>query len=223
MSFIELKDIVKSYFSSKEAGFDALKQINLDIKQGEFTALMGESGSGKTSLLNILGLVDQPSSGVYLFDGQTVSNFSEDQRTQFRKKNLGFIFQFFNLLPTLNVLDNVALPLHLNASSNTKEVIREKLAQVGIAELIDRSLNTLSGGQLQRVAIARAIVHNPKFILADEPTGNLDSKTALEILELLKRLNRENNITIVMATHSKIAANSADKIIYLADGKLVTD
>ncbi len=217
MSFIELKNISKTYNQQESA----LNQVNLNITTGEFIALTGESGAGKTSLLNILGLVDQPSSGEYLFEGIPVSDFSEDQRTLFRRQKLGFIFQFFNLFNSLNVAENVAIPLYLNGIKNTKAIVREKLAQIGISELHDRPLNTLSGGQLQRVAIARAMVHKPKLILADEPTGNLDSKNALAILELLTRLKKEENITIIMATHSTQASNIADQVYQVADGNLI--
>lgn len=217
MSFIELKNISKTYNQQESA----LNQVNLNITAGEFIALTGESGAGKTSLLNILGLVDLSSSGEYLFEGISVSEFSEDQRTLFRRQKLGFIFQFFNLFNSLNVAENVAIPLYLNGIKNTKAIVREKLAQIGILELHDRPLNTLSGGQLQRVAIARAMVHKPKLILADEPTGNLDSKNALAILELLTRLKKEENITIIMATHSTQASNIADQVYQVADGNLI--
>ncbi|MDX1920269.1 MAG: ABC transporter ATP-binding protein [Candidatus Caenarcaniphilales bacterium] len=218
MNLIQLKKITKSYSPTEKA----LKEINLDIKQGEFIALMGESGAGKTSLLNILGLIDEPSSGEYLFEEESVGSYDERKRTHFRRKKLGFIFQFFNLLPALNVMDNVAVPLHLNGVKHFKQIAREKLAQVGILELKDRPLNTLSGGQMQRVAIARAIAHNPKLILADEPTGNLDSKTAADILELMVRLKKEDNITIVMATHSKLASKYANRILNISDGLIET-
>ncbi len=217
MDFIELKNISKTYNNQEES---ALREVDLSIETGQFIALTGESGAGKTSLLNILGLIDQPSSGEYLFEGISVSKFSEDERTLFRRQKLGFIFQFFNLFDSLNVSDNVAIPLYLNGMKSTKALVREKLAQIGISELQDRPLNTLSGGQLQRVAIARAIVHKPKLILADEPTGNLDSKNALAILELLNRLKKEENITIIMATHSSQASNMADQVYQVIDGNL---
>ena len=209
--------ISKTYNNQEES---ALREVDLSIETGQFIALTGESGAGKTSLLNILGLIDQPSSGEYLFEGISVSKFSEDERTLFRRQKLGFIFQFFNLFDSLNVSDNVAIPLYLNGMKSTKALVREKLAQIGISELQDRPLNTLSGGQLQRVAIARAIVHKPKLILADEPTGNLDSKNALAILELLNRLKKEENITIIMATHSSQASNMADQVYQVIDGNL---
>jgi ABC-type lipoprotein export system ATPase subunit len=213
---IELQNIKKSYSLFE----NALNGISLNIQQGEFIALMGESGSGKTSLLNILGLIDRPTGGDYLFGGVSVSSFDEAGRTLFRRTKLGFIFQFFNLLPSLNVTENVAIPLHLNGAKDYLAQVREKLAQVGILELKDRPLNTLSGGQMQRVAIARALVHKPKMILADEPTGNLDSKNADSILELLARIRREEDLTIVMATHSKTAASYTDKTLTIVDGVL---
>lgn len=217
MSLIQLKNISKSYIGRE----NALKDINLQINEGEFIALMGESGSGKTTLLNILGLIDEASEGEYLFENASIKDFTEDERTLFRRKKLGFVFQFFNLLPTLNVTENVAIPLHLNKVKNSVSLAREKLAQVGILELKDRALNTLSGGQMQRVAIARALVHKPKLILADEPTGNLDQKSAQEILEILKRLNKEENITIIMATHSLQAALYADRNLHILDGNFI--
>ena len=215
-TLIELSNISKTYSRFETA----LINVNLKLQKGEFIALMGESGSGKTSLLNILGLIDQPNSGNYLFEGVSVNKYSDKERTLFRRRKLGFIFQFFNLLPALNVADNVAIPLHLNDIKNYQGLIREKLAQVGILELKDRPLNTLSGGQMQRVAIARALVHKPKLILADEPTGNLDSKTAIGILELLTRLRNEEGVSIVMATHGKQAASYADRVLTLSDGAL---
>lgn len=216
MNFIELKGVSKSYSELDKA----LSSVNMSVGRGELISIMGESGAGKTSLLNILGLVDKPSSGDYIFEGQSISNYNEQKRTLFRRQKLGFIFQFFNLLPSLDVTDNVAVPLHLNGVKDYKEVVREKLAQVGILELKDRPINTLSGGQMQRVAIARAIAHNPSLILADEPTGNLDSKTAESIMQLLVRLKKEENVTIIMATHSQQASFYADKVLNIVDGCL---
>jgi putative ABC transport system ATP-binding protein len=217
MGLIELKNISKSYQGRE----NALKNINLEIEQGQFIALMGESGSGKTTLLNILGLIDSASEGEYLFENIQTKAFSENQRTIFRREKLGFIFQFFNLLPALNVTENVAIPLYLNKIKNPIAIAREKLAQVGILELKDRPLDTLSGGQKQRVAIARALVHKPKLILADEPTGNLDSESARAICGILQRLKKEENITIIMATHSLQAASFADKTINILDGSFI--
>lgn len=217
MSLIQLNNISKNYIGRD----NALKDINFQVNEGEFIALMGESGSGKTTLLNILGLIDEASQGEYLFEQTSIKAFSENQRTLFRRQKLGFVFQFFNLLPTLNVTENVAIPLYLNKAKNPISVAREKLAQVGILELKDRALNTLSGGQMQRVAIARALVHKPKLILADEPTGNLDQQSAQEILEILKRLKKEENITIIMATHSAQAALYADKTLHILDGSFI--
>jgi putative ABC transport system ATP-binding protein len=216
MALIQLSKITKS-FSEVEI---ALSNIDLNIEGGEFIALMGESGAGKTSLLNIIGLIDKPTSGEYIFDDKPTQDLTENERTLFRRQKMGFIFQFFNLLPGLDVKDNVSIPLHLNGVKDYTEKVREKLAQVGILELKDRQLNTLSGGQLQRVAIARALVHKPKLILADEPTGNLDSKTAGEVMELLHRIKREENVTIIMATHSNHAASFADKTLKVVDGTL---
>lgn len=211
---IELKNLSKKYSSSEIA----LNQINLKIQQGESIALMGESGAGKTSLLNILALIDEPSEGEYFFEGSLVSKHTDDERTLLRRKKLGFVFQFFNLLPSLTVSENIAIPLHLNGIKKTREAVEEKLEQIGMLDFRDRPINTLSGGQMQRIAIARALVHKPKLILADELTGSLDSKTATDILEILFELKLKENFTLIMATHSHQVALYADSTLRIVDG-----
>lgn len=202
----------------------ALNKVNLLVQSGEFIAIMGPSGCGKSTLLNIIGLLDNPSDGDYLFDGTNVAKFKESQRTGLRKGNIGFVFQSFNLIDELNVFENVELPLlYLKIGSRQrKEMVNKVLERMNIAHRAKHFPQQLSGGQQQRVAIARAVVANPGLILADEPTGNLDSKNGLEVMELLTELNREGT-TIVMVTHSMHDAGFAHRIVNLFDGQIVTE
>jgi len=211
-------------FSTEEVQTLALDGVTFEIKDGEFVAIMGPSGCGKSTLMNILGLLDNPTSGSYQLIGQEVGNLKEKDRTQFRKGNIGFVFQSFNLIDELNVYENVELPLlYLKiSSSERKKRVDEILKRMNIAHRAKHFPQQLSGGQQQRVAIARAVVMNPKLILADEPTGNLDSKNGREVMELLTELNREGS-TIVMVTHSQKDAAKAQRIINLFDGKIVSD
>ena len=211
-------------FSTEEVQTLALDGVSFEIKDGEFVAIMGPSGCGKSTLMNILGLLDNPTSGSYELIGQEVGNLKEKDRTQFRKGNIGFVFQSFNLIDELNVYENVELPLlYLKiSSSERKKRVDEILKRMNIAHRAKHFPVQLSGGQQQRVAIARAVVMNPKLILADEPTGNLDSKNGREVMELLTELNREGS-TIVMVTHSQKDAAKAQRIINLFDGKIVSD
>ena len=211
-------------FSTEEVQTLALDGVTFEIKDGEFVAIMGPSGCGKSTLMNILGLLDNPTSGSYQLIGQEVGNLTEKDRTQFRKGNIGFVFQSFNLIDELNVYENVELPLlYLKiSSSERKKRVDEILKRMNIAHRAKHFPQQLSGGQQQRVAIARAVVMNPKLILADEPTGNLDSKNGREVMELLTELNREGS-TIVMVTHSQKDAAKAQRIINLFDGKIVSD
>ena len=211
-------------FSTEEVQTLALDGVSFEIKDGEFVAIMGPSGCGKSTLMNILGLLDNPTSGSYQLIGQEVGNLKEKDRTQFRKGNIGFVFQSFNLIDELNVYENVELPLlYLKiSSSERKKRVDEILKRMNIAHRAKHFPQQLSGGQQQRVAIARAVVMNPKLILADEPTGNLDSKNGREVMELLTELNREGS-TIVMVTHSQKDAAKAQRIINLFDGKIVSD
>lgn len=202
----------------------ALNEVNFEVKKGEFAAIMGPSGCGKSTLLNIIGLLDNPSEGNYFFDGLDVAKYRESQRTNLRKGNIGFVFQSFNLIDELNVYENVELPLlYLKIGvRQRKETVNKVLERMNIAHRAKHFPQQLSGGQQQRVAIARAVVANPKLILADEPTGNLDSKNGLEVMNLLTELNREGT-TIVMVTHSLHDAGYAHRVINLFDGQVITE
>jgi putative ABC transport system ATP-binding protein len=211
-------------FRTDEIETSALNNVSLHIQNGEFVAVMGPSGCGKSTLLNIVGLLDNPTGGEYFFDGQEVGGFKERHRTQLRKGNIGFVFQSFNLIDELNVFENVELPLiYLKLKSRERRDMVEKvLERMKISHRRKHFPQQLSGGQQQRVAIARAVVANPKLILADEPTGNLDSKNGLEVMNLLTELNREGT-TIVMVTHSLHDSGFAHRIINLFDGQVITE
>ncbi len=224
MSLIRLKDITKTYHL---ADFDVpvLKGITLDIKQGEYVSLMGASGGGKSTLMNILGCLDRPSSGEYFFEDREISGLSSDQRAEIRNQKIGFVFQNFNLLRRTSALENVMLPL---AYAHPKVPLKERkeraialLKQVGLGDRIDHFSSQLSGGQQQRVAIARALINRPPIIFADEPTGNLDSKTGQDVLEMFKRLNKEEGITIIVVTHDPDIAHHMDRVIHIHDGLVV--
>lgn len=211
-------------FRTEEIETTALNEVSFEIKEGEFVAIMGPSGCGKSTLLNILGLLDNPTGGSYELLGQEVANLKERERTKFRKGNLGFVFQSFNLIDELNVFENVELPLkYLNiGAAERKQRVTEILKRMNISHRSHHFPQQLSGGQQQRVAIARAVVSNPKLVLADEPTGNLDSKNGKEVMDLLTELNSEGT-TIVMVTHSQKDASVAQRIISLFDGRIVGD
>ena len=215
---IKLENIQK-VFRTEEVETVALGGVSLEVKKGEFVAIMGPSGCGKSTLLNILGLLDNPTSGTYLLDGENVGQLKESQRTKVRKGQIGFVFQSFNLIDELNVEENVELPLtYLERKARVEEVLR----RMAISHRAHHFPQQLSGGQQQRVAIARAVVMNPKLILADEPTGNLDSKNGLEVMQLLTQLNQEGT-TVVMVTHSERDAGYAQRIINLLDGQVVPE
>ena len=220
---IKVTDLCK-VFRTEEIETTALNKVSFEIKDGEFVAIMGPSGCGKSTLLNILGLLDNPSSGSYELLGQEVAGLKEKDRTKFRKGNIGFVFQSFNLIDELNVYENVELPLRYMkiSASERKEMVSAMLKRMNISHRAHHFPQQLSGGQQQRVAIARACVANPKLILADEPTGNLDSKNGKEVMELLQELNGEG-ATIVMVTHSQKDASMAQRIINLFDGSIVSD
>jgi putative ABC transport system ATP-binding protein len=211
-------------FRTDEVETTALDAVNFEVAKGEFVAIMGPSGCGKSTLLNIIGLLDNPNDGEYLFDGTEVSKFKENQRTNLRKGNIGFVFQSFNLIDELNVFENVELPLlYLKKSSaERKQKVEAVLERMKISHRRKHFPQQLSGGQQQRVAIARAVVAAPKLILADEPTGNLDSKNGLEVMNLLTELNTEG-ATIVMVTHSQHDAEFAHRIVNLFDGKVLSE
>jgi len=224
MAFIEVKNLEKTYLSD-EVKTEVLKDINFSIDKGEFVAIMGPSGSGKSTLLHMLGFLDKPTSGKYLFEGKTIDDYSDDELAKIRNKRMGFVFQSFNLLPRTTVLDNVRLPL---VYSDIEESLWDNLAlkaieEVGILHRKDFRPSQLSGGEQQRAAIARALVVNPGVIFADEPTGNLDSKTGQQIIEILMKLNQEKGHTIILITHEKEIADSAKRIIHLKDGRIESD
>lgn len=220
-NLIELKDINKYYKMGKEK-FHVLKSLNVNIKEGDFVMIMGKSGSGKTTLLNILAFLDKFDDGLYYFNDEDVSNLNENQRSVFRNKHIGFIFQQFNLIETLNIYQNIELPLLYDGKLNRTErenIIKEKLEQVGLLDKIKSMPLQLSGGQQQRIAIARSLVNSPKLIFADEPTGALDSETSNDIMNLLKELNEQGK-TIIMVTHDNDLVRYATKVIRLKDGVL---
>lgn len=218
---IKIENITKT-FRTEEVETIALNGVSLEVKAGEFVAIMGPSGCGKSTLLNILGLLDNPTSGRYWLDGKEVGSLKERERTRVRKGEIGFVFQSFNLIDELNVAENVELPLtYMNVkATERKERVREILNRMSITHRAGHFPQQLSGGQQQRVAIARAVINRPKMILADEPTGNLDSKNGEEVMSLLTELNREGT-TIVMVTHNKHDATFAHRTINLFDGKIV--
>lgn len=218
---ISLENVKKSYFI-KDTEFPVLKGIDFDIKKGEFVALMGPSGSGKSTLLNIIGALDKPTSGKYHIQDKLVSDLSSDQLADIRNRYIGFIFQNFNLIPTLSSLDNVALPSFYTEQENYDRA-EELLSMVGLEDKFNNKPNELSGGQRQRVAIARSLINNPEFILADEPTGNLDSITGKEIMDLIVSLNKKYGKTILMVTHDPHLATLTHRVIYLKDGRITKE
>ena len=221
---IEVLGVVKIY-KMGDVDFHAIRGISLSIDSGEFVALMGPSGSGKSTFMNILGCLDIPTSGKYFLEQQDISHLSKDNLAVIRNKKIGFVFQSFNLLSKVSAIENVGLPLLYNGSPS--KVRRERsilvLKSVGLGGKEHHRPNQLSGGEQKRVAIARALVNNPSLILADEPTGNLDSQTSVELMMLFKRLNKENGITIVMVTHEPDIARYADRRVYFKDGRIVKD
>lgn len=222
MSIIKLEGLNKTY-RTDEIETIALENVNIEVNKGEFISVMGPSGCGKSTLLNIIGLLDTPTSGTVTIDGTTIGKMSDSRLAAFRNHKLGFVFQSFHLINSLNVIDNVELPLiyrSMSASDRAKRV-REVLERVGLSHRMRHMPSQLSGGQCQRVAIARAIVGNPEIILADEPTGNLDSKMGAEVMELLHSLNKEDGRTIVMVTHNEQQAMQTDRIIRFFDGRQV--
>jgi putative ABC transport system ATP-binding protein len=220
---IHLEGIRKSYFMGKQA-LQVLRGIDLNILKNEYVALMGPSGSGKSTLMNILGCLDSPTAGKYILNGQDVSKMSDDALADVRNKEIGFVFQQFNLLPRLTALENVALPLVYAGATRKQrtDMAMDVIKKVGLEDRSHHKPNELSGGQCQRVAIARALVNNPSIILADEPTGNLDSKTSIEIMEIFGKIQSSGN-TVVLVTHEEDIANHAHRIVRLRDGIIESD
>ena len=221
---IQLDHIHKTY-TMGDVEVHALRGVSLEIREGEFVAIMGASGSGKSTTMNILGCLDRPTRGTYILDGEDVSQMSKDERADIRCKKIGFVFQGFNLLSRTSALENVELPmLYLGVDSATRdERAMEALAAVGLSGREQNHPNQLSGGQQQRVAVARSLVNNPALILADEPTGNLDSRTSVEVMEIFQRLNRERGITLVLVTHEPDIAEYAHRVVVFKDGKIKSD
>lgn len=220
---IEIKNIKRDFALGSETVY-VLKGIDLTIKKGEYVALMGPSGSGKSTLMNLLGCLDTPTSGSYILNGKDVSKMTDNELAEIRNKEIGFVFQTFNLMPRTTALDNVALPLIYAGKSKSDRSARaaEVLTQVGLADRMDHKPNQLSGGQRQRVAVARALVNHPSIILADEPTGNLDSKTSVEIMQLFNDIHAQGN-TVILVTHEEDIARFAHRIIRLKDGIIEKD
>lgn len=224
MSLITLENICKTYFLG-EIDVPVLKNISLEISAGEYVALMGASGSGKSTLMNILGCLDRPTSGNYFLDGEEVGHVSGDRRAMIRNRKIGFVFQNFNLLPRTSALENVIMPLNYTASNLSSAECRkrglEALEQVGLGSRAHHHPSQLSGGQQQRVAIARALINRPPVIFADEPTGNLDSRTSVEVMDMFSNLNKEG-ITVILVTHSEEIADYAKRTIHISDGQVVS-
>ena len=219
MSILSFQNVTKDYLSDGQR-VRALDGLSFDVRSGEFVALVGRSGCGKSTLLNLAGAMDFPTSGQVLVDSVSTSSLNDSELTRLRREKVGFVFQSFQLLHTLTVFENVELPLLLAGTPDARAAARERLAWVELEGLGDRYPHQLSGGQMQRVGIARALVHGPRILLADEPTGNLDTTTGNVILELLQRLAREQNTATIMATHSMEAAALADALVRLRDGKI---
>lgn len=220
MSILKTQNLTKIY-GSDETKIHALDNVNLEILNGEFVSIVGTSGSGKSTLLNMLGGLDRPSSGNVFVDGNEIFKLKDEALTIFRRRKIGFIFQNYNLIPTLNVYENIVLPIGLDGNRIDKKHINQIIEMLGIESKLKNMPNNLSGGQQQRVAIARALASKPSIILADEPTGNLDSKTSQDVLSLLKISSSKFNQTIVMITHNEEIAQLADRIIHIEDGKII--
>ncbi len=212
---IELQNIEK-YYGARAV----FRGISLSIGRGEFVAIMGSSGSGKSTLLNLIGGMDVPDRGRIIVDGETISSFSEEQLTTYRRRKVGFIFQFFNLLPNITVSENIEMPLLLNGREHSEDTIADYLKLVGLEGRENEYPSVLSGGEQQRVAVVRALVHDPALILADEPTGNLDSRTGATIVELIRNVSKSRGKTVIMVTHNQAVAEQGDRIIRIQDGAL---
>ena len=222
MNILEIRNLCKVY-GKGETRVDALKDVSFDVEQGEFVAIVGPSGSGKSTLLHILGGVDVPSSGVVNIAGTDIGKLDETKLAIFRRRNIGLIYQFYNLIPILNVEENMTLPILLDGKKPDKELLKNLVEKLGLKDRLSHLPNQLSGGQQQRVSIGRALMNNPALLLADEPTGNLDSENSREIISLLRKFNKENNQTVIIITHDEKIALSADRVITIEDGRITRD
>ena len=221
MAILETKNLKKIY-GSGENEVHALDGVSISVEEGEFVAIVGTSGSGKSTLLNMLGGLDRPTSGSVVVRGKELMQMKDEQLTIFRRRNVGFVFQNYNLLPILNVYENIVYPIEIDGSKVDKEFVKQIIHNLGFERKLKNMPNNLSGGQQQRVAIARALATKPAIILADEPTGNLDSKTSMDVILLMQSISREFNQTILMITHNEESAQMADRIIRIEDGKIVS-
>ena len=221
MAILETKNLKKIY-GSGENEVHALDGVSISVEEGEFVAIVGTSGSGKSTLLNMLGGLDRPTSGSVVVRGKELMQMKDEQLTIFRRRNVGFVFQNYNLLPSLNVYENIVYPIEIDGSKVDKEFVKQIIHNLGFERKLKNMPNNLSGGQQQRVAIARALATKPAIILADEPTGNLDSKTSMDVILLMQSISREFNQTILMITHNEEIAQMADRIIRIEDGKIVS-
>lgn len=219
---VDIRDITKTYYMG-EFDLQVLKGVTLQVRQGEFISIMGPSGSGKSTLMNILGALDQSSTGEYYLDGTDVSEITDRELAQIRNKKIGFVFQSFNLLKRTSALRQVELPLIYGTATDRTQMAKQALESVGLGQRMDHTPAELSGGQQQRVAIARAIVNEPSLILADEPTGNLDSRSGMDVMQIFQSMNREQNITTIFVTHDPWIARHTDRVIMLRDGKIIAD
>ncbi|MBP5298187.1 MAG: ABC transporter ATP-binding protein [Lachnospiraceae bacterium] len=222
MAVLEVRNLTKEY-GQGDSKVVALDHVSFCVERGEFVAIIGASGSGKSTLMNMIGGIDNPTSGEVIIEGKNISNLSEDELAIFRRRNLGMIYQFYNLVPTLTAEENIILPWRLDGRKENKEKVKELLKVLGLSDRANHLPSQMSGGQQQRVSIGRALVNDPAFILADEPTGNLDSKTSTEIIDLLKYTNEQFNQTILLITHDEKIALRADRIITIGDGKIIGD
>lgn len=223
VNMLTVKNISKIYGETIQ--YEALKDINFLIEEGEFVAIMGPSGSGKSTLLNILATIDTPTSGTVTLNEENPHRLNSEQIAVFRREKLGFVFQSFNLLPTLTVEENIVLPLTLSGESvhGMKRKVAEIAPKLGIEQLLHKRISEISGGQAQRVAVARAMIHHPQLVLADEPTGNLDTKASKDVMRLFKQLNEEEQATLLMVTHDPLSASYCRRILFIKDGKLISD
>lgn len=222
MKILEVTNLSKTY-GTGETQVKALDNVSFSVEQGEFVAIIGPSGSGKSTLLHILGGVDVPTSGSVVINGVDISNLDETALAIFRRRQIGLIYQFYNLIPILTVKENLSLPLLLDGRKPDERVVDDLLKTLGLTERVNHLPNQLSGGQQQRVSIGRALINNPALMLADEPTGNLDSENSREIVSLLRKFNKENNQTVIIITHDERIAMSADRVISVEDGKITRD